>query len=74
LAFADHGNAEVAMDPSGGEGEATLQRFAKAGVDVDKLAAQLQVEGAESFVKSWKELLKRIADSSASLLVAGRSA
>jgi transaldolase len=67
LAYADHGAPGAPMDPSGAEGEATLQRFAKAGVDVDALAAQLQVEGAQSFVKSWKELLKRIADSSAEL-------
>ncbi len=67
LAYADHGAPSPPMDPSGAEGEATLQRFAKAGIDVDALAAQLQVEGAQSFVKSWKELLKRIADSSAEL-------
>jgi hypothetical protein len=27
----------------------------------------LQLEGAQSFVKSWKELLQRIADKSAAL-------
>ena len=32
-------------------------RFAEAGVDVDALAARLQQEGAEAFVKSWDELL-----------------
>ncbi len=45
-------------------------RFAKAGIDVDALAARLQVEGAESFVKSWSELMKRIADKSAALATA----
>ena len=34
-----------------------LAQFAKAGVDVDALAAQLQDEGAKSFVKSWDELM-----------------
>ena len=35
--------------------------------DVDALAARLQLEGAESFVKSWTELMRRIADKSAAL-------
>ena len=34
-----------------------LGRFAKAGIDVDALAARLQDEGAQSFDKSWKELM-----------------
>jgi len=41
-----------------------LANFAKAGIDVDALGAQLQVEGAESFVKSWKDLLECIASKS----------
>jgi transaldolase len=46
---------------------AVLAQFAKAGVDVDALAAQLQDEGAKSFVKSWHELLEVIASKSADL-------
>ncbi len=42
-------------------------RFARAGIDVDALAAQLQVDGAASFVKSWNELMQRIKDKSAAL-------
>ena len=34
-----------------------LAQFANAGIDVDALAAQLQDEGAESFVKSWNDLM-----------------
>ena len=41
----------------GGHSEEVLSQFAKAGVDVDALAATLQDEGAKSFVKSWNELL-----------------
>jgi transaldolase len=44
-----------------------VARFKKAGVNIDELASRLQREGAESFVASWKELLKRIADKSESL-------
>ena len=38
-----------------------------AGIDVDALALQLQAEGAQSFVKSWTELMQSIADKSAAL-------
>jgi transaldolase len=34
-----------------------LASFAKKGIDIDALAAQLQEEGASSFVKSWNELM-----------------
>jgi transaldolase len=44
-----------------------LAQFTKAGIDLDALAAQLQDEGAKSFVKSWDELLAVIASKSAAL-------
>jgi transaldolase len=34
-----------------------LKQFAKAGVDIDALATQLQEDGAKSFVKSWDDLM-----------------
>jgi transaldolase len=61
LAFADHGTVGEVMDVSGGDAEATLTRFAQAGIDCDQLAENLQRDGAESFVKSWTELLASIA-------------
>jgi transaldolase len=67
LAFADSGNLKGVMAKDGGDAEDTLGRFAGAGIDVNALAAQLQVDGAESFVKSWTELMKRIEDKSAAL-------
>ena len=47
-----------------------LSQFVKAGVDVDALAAQLQSEGAKSFVQSWNELLGVIQTKSADLKTA----
>jgi transaldolase len=44
-----------------------LARFGKAGIDIDALAARLQSEGAASFVKSWTELMQRIAEKSSAL-------
>jgi len=45
--------------------------IAKAGIDPGALAAQLQDEGARSFVKSWNELMTVIAAKSATLAKAG---
>lgn len=67
LAFASNGTVNGAMPTDGGDAEEVLARFASAGIDIDALAARLQLEGAESFVKSWSELMKRIADKSSAL-------
>ncbi len=60
-AFADHGKAGAPMATDGGDFGARLKRYADAGIDVDALAERLQEEGAEAFVKSWNQLLQRIA-------------
>ena len=70
-AFADHGEVGAAMAADGGDCEKVLAEFAKAGVDVDALAAQLQDEGAKSFVESWNELMAVIESKSAALKKAG---
>jgi transaldolase len=67
LAFAEHGIVKSVMPKDGGDAEKVLESFAEAGVDVDELAAKLQVEGAQSFVNSWAELMQRIAEKSAAL-------
>ena len=61
-AFADHGQLEGVMPIDGGDADAMLARIGKAGVDVDALAHKLQQDGADAFVKSWKQLLQRIVD------------
>jgi transaldolase len=66
-AFADHGEVGAIMAADGGDCEEYLAEFARAGVDADALAAQLQEEGARSFVKSWTDLLAVIASKSAAL-------
>jgi transaldolase len=63
-ALADHGDIASVMAADGGDCEEVLAEFTKAGINVDALAARLQVEGAESFVNSWNELLKVIASKS----------
>jgi transaldolase len=66
-ALADHGQLGESLPADGGDCEEVLAGFAKSGVDVDALAAQLQDEGAKSFVKSWNELLAVITSKSADL-------
>jgi transaldolase len=55
------------MPADGGDSEKVLARFADVGIDIGALAVKLQLEGAQSFVKSWNELLQSIADKSATL-------
>ena len=70
-ALADHGEVGPLLPVDGGDCEAVLTEFAKAGIDSDALATQLQDEGAKSFVKSWNELMTVIASKSAALAKAG---
>jgi transaldolase len=67
LAFAESGKLNGVMAKDGGDAEEMLARFARAGINVEALATQLQVDGAASFVKSWTELMQRIKDKSAAL-------
>jgi len=67
LALADHGELGSIMSADGGDCERVLSQFHQAGIDVEALAAQLQTEGAKSFVKSWEELLAVIASKSNAL-------
>ncbi len=66
-ALADHGEIGATLPADGGDCEQVLAQFAKAGIDVDALAAQLQDEGAKSFVKSWSDLMAVIDSKSAAL-------
>jgi transaldolase len=66
-ALADHGALGPMLPADGGDSEEVLARFAGAGIDVDALASQLQDEGAQSFVSSWRELMDVIASKSAAL-------
>jgi transaldolase len=66
-AFADHGQLHGVMATDGGDADATLAQIRKAGVDIGALASKLQQDGAEAFVKSWNQLLQRIADKAVAL-------
>jgi transaldolase len=70
-ALADHGEIGAILPADGGDCEEILAQFGKAGIDIDALAAQLQEEGAKSFVQSWNDLMEVISAKSAAL---GRAA
>jgi transaldolase len=72
-ALADHGELGAILPLDGGDCEEVLAQFAGAGIDVNALAAQLQDEGAKSFVKSWDELMTVITSKSAALKQAAAS-
>jgi transaldolase len=66
-AFADHGALNGTLSPDDAGSEDILGSFARHGIDARALAAQLQDEGAKSFVNSWNELMAVIASKSESL-------
>ena len=56
-ALAEQTDVGELLPVDGGDCEEVIAEFARAGIDVDALAAQLQDEGASSFVKSWEDLM-----------------
>ena len=66
-ALAEHTELGTILPADGGDCEQVLGQFAKAGIDIDGLAMQLQDEGAKSFVQSWNELMGVIASKSAAV-------
>jgi transaldolase len=69
-AFAAHGRVGATMPDDGGDADTVMGEYRKAGFDLDALARKLQVDGAAAFVKSWRELLGRIADKRRALATA----
>ena len=66
-AFADHGELGAGLSEDTGDTEDILSQFAKNGIDIDTLAARLQDDGVELFVKSWSDLMAVIASKGAQL-------
>jgi transaldolase len=59
-AFFDHGEVGDPLPADGGDADAMFARFTEAGVDLADVAAQLQRNGARSFIDAWNELMDRI--------------
>jgi transaldolase len=73
LAFADHGKAKNVLPADGGDAEALLAGFVRAGIDHAAFAIELQREGALSFAKSWRDLMACIASKSEALTKADQT-
>jgi transaldolase len=73
-ALAKSGELGGLLPSDGGNCAEVFAAFAAAGVELDALAARLQQEGAQSFVKSWKELMEVIGAKSATLAEASAKA
>ena len=67
LAVAEHGTVGDVLPRGGGDAEAVLERFRRAGVDLAALAAELQRDGAAAFAASWTDLLASMSSKAASL-------
>ena len=73
-AFADHGKVGDAIRADGGDSEAVLGEFTRAGVDLSALATKLQRDGAAAFVSSWDSLMGVISSKAAALKKAAGAA
>jgi transaldolase len=61
LKFGEHGELGRILSAGGGESDEVIYTLERQGIDMDELAAKLQKEGAESFVKSWDEMMNVVA-------------
>jgi len=55
--FAENGVVKGVLDGDTAEADAVVEAVGEAGFDVDALAAELQEDGRDSFVRSWNDLL-----------------
>jgi transaldolase len=61
LACRESGQIGELLAANGGDADTVIAAHEQAGISYHQLAATLQREGAESFVKSWNELLETLA-------------
>ncbi|MET3107811.1 transaldolase [Oxalobacteraceae bacterium GrIS 2.11] len=61
LAFGDHGLIGHTMSFDGDNANEEIALFEAAGIDIEHLAVQLQLEGSAAFIVSWNAILATIA-------------
>jgi transaldolase len=66
-AFADHGALARTVDADVDEADRVWQSLGDVGVDMDDVAAQLEREGVDSFMKSFDELISALESKAAEL-------
>lgn len=70
LAFIDHGAVGRTIDSNVSEAEGIYNALAKLGIDWSQVGDQLEVEGVDSFKKSFDSLLGTLKEKGDSLKVA----
>ena len=63
-AFREHGEVRRSLDEHVDQAKRQLKQLAEVGIDLDQVTRELEVEGVESFTKSFETLLATIAKSS----------
>jgi transaldolase len=66
-AFLDHGTVARTVDSGVDEARADLAALAEVGVSLDDVTSVLEVEGVNSFAKSFDELIERLGEKAAAL-------
>jgi transaldolase len=66
-AFADHGTLARTVDTNMDEADRVWQALADLGIDMDEVAAKLEREGVDSFMKSFDELIEALEAKAAEL-------
>lgn len=67
LKFGEHGTLGEVLSAGGGDAEEVIFAISRLGFDMDDMAAQLQKDAADSFVKSWDEMMSVVADKAKAL-------
>jgi len=61
-AFKEHGEARRSLDEQVDRARAQLQQLEDAGIDLDQVTRELEVEGVEAFAKSYESLARVLKD------------
>lgn len=69
-AFRDHGRVSPTLARGVGEAEAVIARLASLGIDIEEVAAQLEVEGVRLFVEAYRRTLAALAEKARRLAAA----
>ena len=67
-AFKDHGTLAQTLTEGVEDAAGQLDALAQAGVDLDQVTDQLQIDGVNAFAKSFESLMESIADKRAAIL------
>ncbi len=60
MAFHDHGKAAPTLEEGIDEAQDTLDKLAEVGIELERITDQLQEDGVEAFVDSFRKLIERI--------------